>query len=98
MPEGSAHTIRFSEKTNLFFTSGFEKGVNVWKIDITKDYTRVTKIAAGLKSSVTTMEIFDEFNLLVTIDENGNLRSKILFFSFLKINLNSLKKHFFSLF
>lgn len=79
LPDGSAHTIRFSEKTNFFFTSGFEKSVNVWKIDVTKDFTRVInfffsakiylikffkqkkigKVSAGLKASVTTMEIFD---------------------------------------
>jgi len=50
LPDGSAHTIRFSEKTNFFFTSGFEKSVNVWKIDVTKDFTRVFKFFETLET------------------------------------------------
>ncbi len=75
MTEGSAHTIRFSERNSYFFSSGFEKSINIWQIDLTKDYSKLGRLDAGLRSSVACMEVFDELNLLLTIDEKANMRT-----------------------
>ena len=33
LPNGSAHTIKYSLKHNYLYSCGFEKNVVVWKID-----------------------------------------------------------------
>jgi len=72
---GSAHTIRYSEAEKILITAGFEKSLHFWQIDITKDYTKVNYIEAGVKASISTFEVFEDSNLLMTLDENGNMKS-----------------------
>lgn len=73
-PEGSSHTIRVSLMNKYIISIGFENIISVWKLDISKDYTRVGRLT-GHFATVTALDVFDEYNLFITCDDYGFIKS-----------------------
>jgi len=71
--ESSAHTLKYSLRQNLLFVSTFEKHVKVFTIDIANDYTVIGRL--DHPTAVTSIEIFDDENMVVTCDEDGNIKT-----------------------
>lgn len=78
IPQGfsSAHSLAFSERMNLIFSAGFDQSILIWGLDeVNQDYNKIGRIEVSNPGiSVSAIQCFDEFGLLVTLDESGMMR------------------------
>ena len=69
----SAHTLKFSKEYSLLFAATFGHVFKVYQVDKARDYTQVAKLETP--ATTTAIEIFEDYNMIVTCDDEGNLKS-----------------------
>lgn len=78
IPSGfsSAHSLAFSTRMNFIFSAGFDQCLMIWALDeINQDYNKIGKIEVSEPGvSISALECFDEYGLLITLDESGMMR------------------------
>lgn len=72
----SAHTVAFSARLQMIFSVGFDQETMIWQLDeVNEDYNKIGSITISeAGSTVSTMEVFDEYGLLVSLDDLGIMR------------------------
>lgn len=73
LTECSCHTLKFYQKLNYLFVATFEPNVKVFSLDISRDYTRIGRL--DHHSTVAAMEIFEKEEMLMTVDEVGDIKT-----------------------
>lgn len=61
---------------NMIFSAGFGQSLLIWALDeVNQDYNKIGRIEVSEPGvSVSAIDCFDEYGLLITIDEGGMIR------------------------
>ena len=73
LSDSSAKILKYSEVFNLFIPACFDNTVKCYQYDLSNEFSKIGKLEHS--ATITAVEVSDQHEMIITCDDNGNLKT-----------------------